>query len=104
VQRQHERPAKDTCPHPQILPWLHIDLQRVKLRSIAPNDGFFRTDVPGMSKIRLALVPKRTVQPSLCVTIITCDSHHDNVSLETKRKEIWQKKIRPRGMYGLQML
>ena len=45
-----------------------------------------------MSKIRLALVPKRTVQPSLFVTIITCDGHHDNVSLETKRKENMAKK------------
>src|SRR5258708_31638040 len=45
-----------------------------------------------MSKIRLALVPKRTVQPSLFVTIIKCDGHHDNVSLETKRKENMAKK------------
>src|SRR5258708_23555905 len=45
-----------------------------------------------MSKIRLALVPKRTVQPSLFVTIITCDGHQDNVSLETKRKENMEKK------------
>ncbi len=45
-----------------------------------------------MSKIRLALVPKRTVQPSLFVTIIKCDGHYDNVSLETKRKENMAKK------------
>ena len=45
-----------------------------------------------MSKIRLALVPKRTVQPSLFVTIITCGGHHDNVSPETKRKENMAKK------------
>jgi deazaflavin-dependent oxidoreductase (nitroreductase family) len=45
-----------------------------------------------MSKIRLALVPKRTVQPSLFVTIIKCDGHHDNVSPETKRKENMAKK------------
>lgn len=24
-----------TCPHTQILPWLHVDPQRVKVRSIA---------------------------------------------------------------------
>src|SRR5437763_9620825 len=48
--------------------------------------------MPGMSKIELALVPKRTVQPSLFVTIIKCDAHHDNVSLETKRKENMAKK------------
>jgi deazaflavin-dependent oxidoreductase (nitroreductase family) len=31
-------------------------------------------------------VPKRTAQPSFLV-MIKCGSHHDNVSLETKRKE-----------------
>jgi hypothetical protein len=29
-----------TCPHPQILPWLHIDVQRVKIRSIALTIAF----------------------------------------------------------------
>ena len=29
-----------TYPHPQILPWLHIDLQRVKLRSITLTIAF----------------------------------------------------------------
>jgi len=39
-----------------------------------------------MGKIRLALVPKRTVQPSSFV-MTKCGGHHNNVSLETKRKE-----------------
>ncbi len=47
-----------------------------------------------MCKIRLALVPKRTVQPSLFVTIITCGGHHDNVSPQRKGRNIWQKKMR----------
>ncbi|MFL5624365.1 MAG: hypothetical protein ACJ788_02090, partial [Ktedonobacteraceae bacterium] len=29
-----------TCPHPQILPWLRIHLQRVKVRSIALTVAF----------------------------------------------------------------
>ncbi len=29
-----------TCPHPQILSWLHIDVQRLKIRSIALTIAF----------------------------------------------------------------
>ena len=40
----------------------------------------------GMRKIRLAPVPKRTVQPSLFV-MITRGGHDDNVSMETNERE-----------------
>src|SRR5437763_8439675 len=50
-----------------------------------------------MSKIRLALVPKRTVQPSILVMIITCDGHHYNVSPQRKgRKNMAKKDKAPR--------
>jgi hypothetical protein len=35
--------------------------------------------------------------------MITGGGHDDNVSLQRKGMKIWQKQIRPQGMYGLQM-
>ncbi len=55
-----------------------------------------------LGKIRLALVPKRTAQPSFFV-MITGGGHHDNVSPQRKGRNIWQKHIRPRCLYVWQM-
>ena len=41
----------------------------------------------GTRKIRLAPVPKTTVQPSTFV-MTTCGGHDDNVSTETKKRKI----------------
>jgi hypothetical protein len=59
-------------------------------------------DVSGMGKIRLALVPKRTVQPSSFM-MIKCGGHHDNISPQRKGRKIWQKQIRPHGLYIWEM-
>jgi hypothetical protein len=39
-------PCEHLFSHPQILPRLHVHLQRVKARSIALTVAFSRTDVP----------------------------------------------------------